>query len=123
MQKGPERSGFFGYGYFRSIWGRPEAEILGMLGLAYVFMEFDISAIHGLRLPFNSLTAKFTRKFGFVDDGTIPKYMLYNGKLIGAIASTLLIENFERYVEIKLVQLYKDGSLNANSERQPQIVS
>ena len=112
MQKGPERSGFFGYGYFRSIWGRPEAEILGMLGLTYFFLELDISAIHGLRYESNELTSRFTRKFGFRDNGIIPRYMLRGNKLVGAICSTLMIEDFSSYVERKLLELLKSGELS-----------
>jgi hypothetical protein len=109
---GPERALFAGYGLFKEVWGRPEAEILGMLGLAYFFVQFDVTAIHGLRYPSNGLTARFTRTFGFRENGLIPRYMMQGDKLVGAVSSTLFIEDFEQYVEQKLVRLYKDGELN-----------
>ena len=107
---GPERSMFAGYGFFR-LWGQPEAEILGMVGLAYFFNEFQVTAIHGLRYRENGLTARFVGQFGFKDNGFIPRYMMQDGKLVGAVCSTLLIEDFENYVGRKLLELYKGGKL------------
>lgn len=102
---------FAGYGMFKGVWGTPEAEILGMLGLAYFFLSYDVTAIHGLRYADNALTARFTHQFGFKDNGSIPRYMLRNGELVTGISSTLLIEDFEQYVERKLVELFNRGEL------------
>ena len=111
-----EKAGFFGYGFFKSVWGTPQAEILMMLGLAYFFCELDLVAIHGLRYTQNELTARFTRKFGFVENGTIPRYMSRDGKLVSAVSSTLFLETFEKYVEKKLLELWKSGELSDGRE-------
>src|SRR5437588_3452336 len=116
---GPERSLFVGYGMFKGVWGKPEAEILGMLGLAYFFLEYALGAVHSVRYCWNDLTARFVRRYGFRDVGTIPRYMLEDGKLVPAVASSLLVEDFEFYVERKLVELLRAGVLT--DDRQPQM--
>lgn len=113
---GPDRAAFMGYGLFKGVWGLPEATILGMLGLTYFFLEFDLGAIHGLRYAENALTARFTHQFGFKDNGFIPRYMLRDGRLVGAVSSTLLVEHFESYVEHKLVELWKSGELDGRRQ-------
>ena len=105
----PDRSGFFGYGIFREFWGNPMMEPLVMLGLAAIFSEFKLEAVHGLRYAQNDLTARYVRRYGFRDNGTIPAYMLRKGKLVSAVSSTLMREDFERYVENALVEGIRDG--------------
>jgi hypothetical protein len=106
-KQAPEMSAFCGYGFFRSAWGTPELPVAAMLGLAYLFQEFNIKAIHGTRFEDNTLTAKFVEQFGFKQVGRIPDYQLKDGKLVPAIVSTLLREDFERYVEEFLVSYFK----------------
>jgi RimJ/RimL family protein N-acetyltransferase len=108
---------FAGYVFFRSAWGTPEIEVLGMLGLAYLFSQFRLLAIHGQRYPQNGLTARFMRKYGSKDVGTIPHYMLRDGKLESCTVSTLLQSDFESYVKRQLLSLAGEGILN---ERQRQ---
>jgi RimJ/RimL family protein N-acetyltransferase len=92
---------------FRQYWGSVESEVLAMLGLCLMFKEWDLAAIHGIRFPNNYLTAKFMQKFGFRDVGTVQKYMLdKNGKLTAAIASTLLREDFEQYLDHAVSEAY-----------------
>jgi hypothetical protein len=43
------------------------------------------------------------RRFGFRDDGVVPKYMMKGDRLVSAVVSSCLREDFERYVEEKLV--------------------
>ena len=123
----PDRSGFFGYGIFREFWGNPMMEPLVMLGLAAIFSEFKLEAVHGLRYAQNDLTARYVRRYGFRDNGTIPAYMLRKGKLVSAVSSTLMREDFERYVENALVEGIRDGQPepaspkpDAQSEPEPE---
>jgi hypothetical protein len=109
---GPERAMFGGFGMFQGVWGLEAAEILGMLTLSYLFLEFDVSAIHGLRYPENALAGRFMRRYGAKDNGMIPRFMLRGDELTGAISSTLMVEDFEHYVERKLVDLLNSGGLN-----------
>jgi RimJ/RimL family protein N-acetyltransferase len=104
-----EKMCFAGYLMFREWWGSVEAEGLAMLGLCLMFKEWNLSAIHGTRFPANHLTARFMRKFGFRDIGTIDKYMLCNGKLVPAVVSTLLREDFEQYLEQAVGEAYDIG--------------
>lgn len=103
---GDQKAAFAGYGFFRKWWGKPETDILAMLGLSFFFVELGLSALHGMRYPDNGLTRNFLEPFGFKDTGRIPRYMLRDGKLVDGVASTLLREDFEAYVEAKLVEEY-----------------
>jgi hypothetical protein len=94
---------FIGYGFFKEAWGCPETELLTMLALCYFFKEFSLCAIHGVRYVENRSTARFMRRFGFKDDGIVPKYMLKGDKLVSAVVSSCLREDFEHYVEEKLI--------------------
>lgn len=94
----PERAAFCGYLFLRDIWGTEELDALGMLGLALLFEQFDLKAIHGIRYSSNLLTKKFTEKFGFRQVGEIPFYQLKDGKLAPGIVTTLLRSDFEKYV-------------------------
>lgn len=103
---GDQKAAFAGYGFFRKWWGKPETDILAMLGISFFFVELGLSALHGMRYSDNGLTRNFLTPFGFKDTGRIPRYMLRNGKLVDGVASTLLREDFETYVEAKLVEEY-----------------
>lgn len=105
--KSPERMAFMAYGYFREFWGTPEAELLMLLGLAFTFQEFQLNAIHGIRYESNLLTAKFMSQFGFCEVGRIPRYMMKDGKLVAAVISSLLREEFEAVATQKLVELHE----------------
>ena len=91
-----ERSCFAGYGFLRWTYGTAEIDAMMVLGLAMLFQEFNLSAVHGTRFPENALTKKFTERFGFRQVGEIPKYQLRGEKLVPAVVSTLLREDFER---------------------------
>ena len=52
------------------------------------------------------VTARFMRKYGFREVGRIEKYMLSDGKLIPAVASTLLRSDFEKYLERVVSESY-----------------
>jgi RimJ/RimL family protein N-acetyltransferase len=98
-----DRMGFVGYLFFPEAWGCGETELMTMLALCYLFHEFKFSCIHGIRYTENELTARFMRRFGFRDDGVVPKYMMKGDRLVSAVVSSCLREDFERYVEEKLV--------------------
>jgi len=112
-----ERSMFAGFVYFRSAWGTPELEVLGMLGLAYLFSQFRLLAVHGQRYAGHRLAARYMAKFGARDVGTIPHYMMQDGKLVSCTVSTLLRTDFEQYCRKSLLSLAGEGILN---ERQRQ---
>jgi len=100
---GTEKSLIAGYAFFRDAWGTQEQEVLTMLGLAYLFNEFQLVAIHGNRFKDNVLTAKFMAKFGFRDVGEVPRFQVSGKELVPMVLSTLLREDFEAYVEGWLV--------------------
>jgi hypothetical protein len=108
-----EKSLFGGYGFFRDAWGTADQEIVTMLGLAYLFKELDIVALHGIRYEENLLTARFMAKFGFKVDGAIPYYQLKGNKLSTGIISTLLRTDFEDYVADFLVKQYRAEEVEA----------
>lgn len=82
---------FIGYTFFQEAWRTPQQIILLYLGLAFLFQEFRLVSLHGIRYADNGLTAKLASKFGFQDIGTIPNYMLREstGELAAATISTL----------------------------------
>ena len=96
-----------GYCFFREAWGTEDQQILTMLGLAYMFKEFNVIAIHGNRYKDNVLTAKFMGRFGFKDVGDIPRFQVRGTKLVSMVLSTLLREDFEEYVKQFLVEQFR----------------
>jgi len=95
-----ESSMVLGYGYMKPWWGTPEAVVLGMLTLAYFFENHNLTAIHGQRYFWNALTAKFTSQFGVKDTGYIPRFLQTpEGKLADCCISTVILEDFESYVQ------------------------
>lgn len=99
---------FYGYGIFPSFWGDKRSETLGMLGLALTFHALNYSVLRGLRYSTNDLTRRWSSRFGFRDLCTLDKYLLKDGDLVSAVASELKREDFERYVERKLVEAYRN---------------
>ena len=105
--KSPELAMFAGYGFFKRVWGTEDQKILAMLGLAYLFNEFEVKAIHGTRFEDNVLTARFMEKFGFKTIGTIPNYQIRDGVLCSAVVSSCDRDDFERILERELVSLFR----------------
>lgn len=102
-----ERAMFAGFGFFRHAWGTEDEKVLAMLGLAYLFQEFGLVAIHGTRYRENLLAAKFMAQFGMKQVGEVPCYQLAGNRLVPGIVSSLLREDFEAYVEDWLVKQYR----------------
>jgi len=100
---------FYGYGIFPAFWGDKRAETLGMLGLALTFHALNYSVLRGVRYASNDLTRRWSSRFGFRDLCTLEKYLLQDGDLVSAVASELRREDFEKYVQRKLVDAYRDG--------------
>lgn len=105
--KSPERICFAAYGFFREYWGKPETATLMLLGLSFLFQEFGLKAIHGIRYQENLLTAKFMSGFGFRETGRVPRYMMQDGKLVPGVVTSLLREEFEAVAALHLVQLHE----------------
>jgi hypothetical protein len=106
-QPGGPRAALAAYAFFRPWWGSTEQHVLAMLGLAYLFHTFKLTAIHGQRNIRNALTARFMSKFGFRDTGVIPRFLMdwvppadipVRGKLVSCVVNSLLREDFEAYV-------------------------
>ena len=108
---GTEKALLCGYGFFASSWGSEDQEIVTMLGLAYIFKEFDLVAIHGNRFKENVLTSKFMEKFGFKTVGDVPRFQLKGTKLVPMVVSTLLREDFEKYVADFLLKQYREAAV------------
>lgn len=105
------RAAVCAYVFFRPWWGTDEAEVLGMLGLAYLFHTYSLTSIHGQRYPGNSLTAKFVSRYGFRDTGTIPEFLQIRNyhapgdsdatpavTLTSCVLNTLSRADFEAYI-------------------------
>lgn len=107
-RQGTEKSLFAGFGFFSHAWGKEETPILAMLGLAYLFQEFDLRAVHGTRFVENVLATKFMDQFGMKVVGEVPSYQLKGDKLVPGVVSSLLRADFEAYVEDFLVRAYRE---------------
>ena len=100
-----ERAAMGAYACFRPWWGTVEIERLGMLGLAWYFQTYSLSAIHGQRFSHNTATAKFMARYGSREMGIIPKFLAdrKGGKADGDVilsdcgVSTLLRSDDEAY--------------------------
>jgi hypothetical protein len=112
-----ERSAFCGFVFFRSAWGTPELEVLGMLGLAYLFSQFRLLAVHGQRFVENTLAARYMARYGAKDMGVIPHYMLRSGKLVSCAVSTLLRSDFEVYCSKQLLTLASEGVRRGETDK------
>lgn len=105
---GQRNSAFGGYCLFPEAWRTPQQYVLTTLGIAYLFREFRLVSLHGIRYDDNKLTARWMGKFGFRDIGTIPNYMQRHGtgELVPCTVSTLDRAEFEQRVRTTL-----EGSL------------
>lgn len=104
---GSQASAFAGYGFFSDSWGRPQQTVLMYLGLSFLFNEYRLTSIKGIRYADNHLTARFASKFGFVDCGEISEYMTKwgTGELAPARLADLSRTEFERRLRGVLVDL------------------
>ena len=91
-----EVSAFCGFGFLPWVYGSDEINTLSILGLAMLYRELNLVAIHGTRYPGNTLAKQFMERFGFHDVGTLPHYQLRDGKLVPTMISTLSREDFEK---------------------------
>lgn len=103
---GGGKSAMMGYTFFREYWGSDYSEVLTILGLSLAFQEFKLEAIHGLRYSDNNLTKNFLTPVGFKDTGVLPRWEMRRGQLVDAVTSCLLREDFESYVERRLIEAY-----------------
>jgi len=103
------RSAFAAYAMFPEAWGTPEAEMLGMLGLARMFYVYKLQDVFGQRYARNALTARFMARYGFRDIGTVPDFLLdkRDGALVmsDGVISRLTQPDFVRYVEGQYLSL------------------
>jgi RimJ/RimL family protein N-acetyltransferase len=97
------RTATAGYVFYPEAWGNKDIELVMLLGLSLLFGAFNLESVHGVRGIENRLTAKFVERFGFKDDGVIPSWMMKRGRLVPAVISSCLREDFEQYVEEKLI--------------------
>jgi RimJ/RimL family protein N-acetyltransferase len=101
-----ERAMVGAYVFFKPFWGTPEIRVLSMLGLAYFFTTYNLTAIHGQRYSTNALTARFMSQFGFRDTGLLPRFLGHvDGTIRDCALSTLLREDFVKYVMEQLLTL------------------
>jgi hypothetical protein len=90
-------SAFGAYGFFREAWRTDQQYVLTFLGISYLFTEWHLSHLHGIRYADNKLTARWMQKFGFRDVGTLPAqiYRPSLGELVAGTVSTLARDEFE----------------------------
>ena len=118
-RQGTEKAIFAGFAFLKHAWGTEEQTILAMLGLAYLFQEFDLQGVHGTRFVENVLATKFMAQFGMKVVGEVPAYQLKGDKLVPGVVSSLLRSDFEAYVEDWLVKQYRA----ANAELEPEVAA
>lgn len=84
-------SAFGAYAFFEPAWRTSQQTVLTYLGIAAMMMEESLLSLHGIRYSDNHLTARWMVRFGFVDCGIIPRYMIRysTGELTDATISTL----------------------------------
>ncbi len=113
----PPNAIFAGYCFFDEAWRTPQQTVLMYLGLGYLFHEFRLAAIHGVRYSDNHLTARFTRKFGFEDRGQLDYYLYRHdtGLLGPAMIATLTRETFADSLSRVLLQSLRDDSADSSS--------
>jgi hypothetical protein len=89
---------FCAYTFFQESWGTPQQSVLSYLGLSYLFGEFHLAAIGGSRYTSNQLTARWTKRLGFREIGTVPNMLIDSatGDTTGAVISVLERAEFER---------------------------
>jgi RimJ/RimL family protein N-acetyltransferase len=104
-----ERAAFCGYLFAREWWGSDEMEVLALLGIAIMFTEINLVAMHGTRYEQNDATAKFMERFGFRDLATLPHQLVRDGKLVSATFSTVTRETFEMKVEEMILKAYLES--------------
>lgn len=102
---------FAGYCFFQEAWRTRQQLVLTYLGLAYLFCEFRLVSLHGIRYHDNKLTARWMEQFGFRDVGTIPNYMSERGggELVPATISTLPRAEFEEQLRQVFRELMADS--------------
>jgi hypothetical protein len=90
-------SAFGAYAFFRSAWRTPQQTVLSALGIAYLFREYRLSSLHGIRYADNKLTARWMAGFGFRDLAEIPDSIVRygTGELEPSVVSTLSRKDFE----------------------------
>lgn len=101
-----EMAAFCGFGFLPPVWGSDELCTLGILGLAMLYQELNLVAIHGTRFPANMLAARFMEQFGFHTVGELPHYQLQEGKLVPAVIATCSRETFETVAAAYLRSFY-----------------
>lgn len=106
---GDQKACFAGYGFLPKFWGTDEQETLTYMGIALLFQELDVLAVHGIRYADNELTARYMARFGFRDTGRLPQYMMKRGKLVEAVTSTLSRETFEAKLEQRALEALQSG--------------
>lgn len=81
--EGPEheRKAGFGFGFFKAWQGKRETRDLVWLCLRWWFNELKISILYGTTLQTNGPAKNFSRIFGFVNQGVLPKFFYRNGRL------------------------------------------
>lgn len=103
---------FAGYCFFQEAWRTYQQRILTYLGIAYLFCEFHLVSLHGIRYHDNKLTARWMEQFGFRDIGTIPNFLTERGggSLVAATFSTLPKAEFEEQLRQVFLALMEDSS-------------
>lgn len=106
-------SAFAAFTFFRNWWRTPESIVLGMLGIAYLFRHYSLTAVLGQRYAGNAVAARFMRQYGARDCGTVP-YLLrtHDGRLESCTVSVLRRTDFEQYCIRQLLTLAGEGIQN-----------
>jgi hypothetical protein len=117
-------SAFCAFAIFRPYWGTPESTVLGMLGIAYLYVTHVLTAIHGQRYSSNVLAGRWMSNYGARDIGTIPLLLrTHKGTLESCVISTLLRGDFEQYVKRQLLTLAGETLTNGQGQHRPSLAA
>lgn len=110
-------SAFCGFTMFKQIWGTPECTVLGMLGIAYLFVTHKLRTINGQRYSSNRLAARWMKMYGERVCGTIPDLLrTHKGTLESCEISSLSRADFEQFVRRQLLTLAGETITNGQGE-------
>lgn len=107
---GLQNAGFAGYCFFEEAWRTKQQFILSYIGLAYLFHEFHLVRLNGVRYEDNKLTSRWMERFGFQDIAVIPNWMSKPGheELVPGVFSTLTRYDFEEQLRQIFLRLRDD---------------
>ena len=97
------RSGSFGFGFFRSAWGKRVHIDLSMWMLAYWMLDLNFEVLYGS--SFNPIALNYSKRFGFKYLTRLPKFFYSYGRLLNAhlicLEKPVFLEYYKRWQSVR----------------------